>query len=41
MGTNLQLSNADTEVRFIEAVWYIPTQRTKLTPLLYQSVEEA
>ena len=37
---HLQLSDADTKVRFIEAIRNVPTKRTKLSPLLHQSMEE-
>ena len=38
---HLQLTDADTQVRLIEAVGNIPTKWTKLSPLLHQSMEEA
>ena len=38
---DLQLSNWDTQVRFVEAIGNVPTQRSKLLALLNHGVEEA
>ena len=40
MNSNLQLSSTDSQVWLIELVGNIPAQRTKLSPLLHQGMEE-
>lgn len=37
----LQLQHGYPKIRFVELVRYIPAQRSKFPPLLYQTVEEA
>ena len=41
LNSNLQLSSTDSQVWLIELVGNIPAQRTKLSPLLHQGMEEA
>lgn len=38
---HVELSNADTQVRFVELVPNVPAQGTELSPLLHHRMEEA